>query len=93
MFDENKNVFDLQFHIMTKELIHQGMRMVKYLPVQVVDTFITFLANLKYGDLSKYGIYRPKMGPLYLKNVTGKSTVIDVGTIGKIKEGAIKVLN
>jgi indole-3-pyruvate monooxygenase len=49
------------------------------------------LAKLKYGDLSKYGIYRPKEGPLHLKNITGKSPVIDVGTVEKIKEGGIKV--
>lgn len=79
-------------HVFTKELISQGMRMSKYLPIQHVDTIITLVANLKFGDLSKYGIYRPKHGPLYLKNVTGKSCVLDVGTIDKIKEGAIKVL-
>jgi indole-3-pyruvate monooxygenase len=67
------------------------MRMVNYFPVYVVDKIITFLAKLKYGDLSKYGIYRPKEGPLHLKNITGKSPVIDVGTIEKIKEGGIKV--
>lgn len=67
--------------------------MVKYLPVQVVDKVITFLGNLKYGDLTQFGIYQPKHGPLYAKYLTGKSAVIDVGTVGKIKEGEIKVLN
>lgn len=67
--------------------------MVKYFPVGVVDTIITLWAKLKYGDLSKYGIYRPKLGPFNLKNVTGKSAVIDVGTVEKIKEGSIKVLD
>ncbi|GAU44776.1 hypothetical protein TSUD_27450 [Trifolium subterraneum] len=80
------------FHVFSRELIHQGMSMVNYFPVRVVDAIITFLAKLKYGDLSKYGIYRPKEGPLHLKNITGKSAVIDVGTIAKIKEGAIKVV-
>ncbi|GAU29224.1 hypothetical protein TSUD_362140 [Trifolium subterraneum] len=80
------------FHVFTKELIRKGIQMVNYMPINVVDIVITFLAKLKYGDLSKYGIYRPKEGPLHLKNITGKSAVIDVGTIGKIKEGAIKVV-
>ncbi|XP_057455536.1 probable indole-3-pyruvate monooxygenase YUCCA10 [Lotus japonicus] len=79
-------------NVITKELIHQGMRMVKYLPVQVVDKVITFLGNLKYGDLTQFGIYQPKHGPLYAKYLTGKSAVIDVGTVGKIKEGEIKVI-
>ncbi|CAK8565093.1 unnamed protein product [Lathyrus sativus] len=79
-------------HVFTKDMIRTGMRLVQYLPVWIVDIIITFQAKLKYGDLSKYGIYRPKDGPLYLKNVTGKSAVIDVGTIEKIKDGAIKVV-
>ncbi|CAI8585647.1 unnamed protein product [Vicia faba] len=79
-------------HVFTRDMIHTGMRLVQYFPVYIADTIITFLAKLKYGDLSEYGIYRPKDGPLYLKNITGKSAVIDVGTIEKIKEGAIKVV-
>lgn len=67
--------------------------MLKYLPVNVVDTVITFLANVEYGDLSQYGIYRPSKGPFYLKEATGRSPILDVGTIGKIREGAIKVFN
>ncbi|GAU29361.1 hypothetical protein TSUD_31670 [Trifolium subterraneum] len=80
------------FHVFSKELIRKGMQMVNYMPINVVDIVITFLAKLKYGDLTKYGIIRPKEGPLHLKNIIGKSAVIDVGTIGKIKEGAIKVV-
>ena len=73
-------------------MIRTGMCLVQYFPVYIVDIIITLQAKLKYGDLSTYGIYRPKDGPLYLKNTTGKSAVIDFGTIEKIKEGAIKVV-
>ena len=73
-------------------MIRTGMCLVQYFPVYIVDIIITLQAKLKYGDLSTYGIYRPKDGPLYLKNITGKSAVIDFGTIEKIKEGAIKVV-
>ncbi|XP_058781317.1 probable indole-3-pyruvate monooxygenase YUCCA10 [Vicia villosa] len=79
-------------HVFTRDMIRLGMRLVQYIPVYIVDTIITLQAKFKYGDLSQYGIYRPKDGPLYLKNTTGKSAVIDVGTIEKIKEGAIKVV-
>ncbi|XP_058740751.1 probable indole-3-pyruvate monooxygenase YUCCA10 [Vicia villosa] len=79
-------------HVFTRDMIRQGMRLVQYFPVYIADLIITLQAKLKYGDLSKYGIYRPKDGPLYLKNITGKSAVIDVGTIEKIKQGAIKVV-
>ncbi|KAG5019426.1 hypothetical protein JHK87_015281 [Glycine soja] len=79
-------------HVFTKELINEGMRMMKHLPIHVVDTIITSLANMEYGDLSKYGIYQPKKGPFQLKFITGRAPVIDVGTIRRIKEGAIKVI-
>ena len=43
------------------------------------------LAKLKYGDLSKYGIVRPKNGPLNIKISFDKFAIIDVGTVHKIK--------
>ncbi|KAJ7945251.1 Flavin-containing monooxygenase [Quillaja saponaria] len=79
-------------HIFSKELIHRGMTMLSYLPVHLVDALITLLAELDYGDLSKYGIRRPTKGPFYLKELTGRSAVIDVGTIKAIKNGKIKVV-
>ena len=51
------------------------------------------LARLEYGDLTKFGIYRPLRGPFANKNVTGRSPVIDVGTIGKIQNEDIKVIS
>ncbi|MED6220507.1 hypothetical protein PIB30_045421 [Stylosanthes scabra] len=79
-------------HVVTKELIHYGMRMLKYLPLKVVDAGITLLADLKFGDLSEFGIRRPNKGPFYLKEAAGKAPILDVGTIDKIKEGEIKVI-
>ncbi|KAE9604159.1 putative indole-3-pyruvate monooxygenase [Lupinus albus] len=79
-------------HVLTKELIHHGMGIRKNLPVHIVDTILTFLGRLEHNDLSKYGIYLPNNGPFYIKESTGRSPVLDVGTIKKIKEGAIKVI-
>ncbi|WOL12080.1 putative indole-3-pyruvate monooxygenase YUCCA10 [Canna indica] len=79
-------------HVMTKEMIYWGMVLLKYLPVTVVDTLALLLAKFKFGDLSKYGIVRPSMGPFKIKLATGTSAVIDVGTIGKIQTGEIKVV-
>ncbi|XP_038972316.1 probable indole-3-pyruvate monooxygenase YUCCA10 [Phoenix dactylifera] len=80
------------FHVMTKEWIWLGMVLVKYLPIRFVDSLLLMLSKFKYGDLSKYGIVRPKLGPLSLKAATGMSAVIDVGTIIKTKSGEIQVL-
>ncbi|KAB1210578.1 putative indole-3-pyruvate monooxygenase YUCCA10 [Morella rubra] len=79
------------FHVLTKEMVYCGMSMLKYLPVKMVDPIINMLAGLFYGDLSKYGIVRPVKGPFQLKEEKGRSPVIDVGTVGKIIAGDIKV--
>ncbi|KAK9167144.1 hypothetical protein Scep_002335 [Stephania cephalantha] len=79
-------------HILTKEMVHLGMVLLKYLPLSFVDSFITLISRFWYGDLAKYGIERPANGPFYIKATQGRSAVIDVGTVKKIKEGEIKVL-
>lgn len=43
------------------------------------------------GDTAQFGLRRPKLGPLELKNLYGKTPVLDVGTLTQIKNGKIKV--
>jgi indole-3-pyruvate monooxygenase len=45
------------------------------------------------GNTALFGLKRPSTGPLELKSVTGKTPVLDVGTLSKIKTGDIKVYN
>ncbi|PKU76026.1 putative indole-3-pyruvate monooxygenase YUCCA11 [Dendrobium catenatum] len=83
----------LQVQVMSKEMINFGMHLLKYnMPLTIVDSFLILLSNIKYGDLSKFGIKKPKDGPFFLKATVGRSPVIDVGTIHKIKKGEIQVL-
>ncbi|KAK9036187.1 hypothetical protein V6N11_078196 [Hibiscus sabdariffa] len=79
-----------QFHVVTKEIVRLGMIFSKYVPVRVVDFVAVVMSKIVFGDLSKYGIHRPKEGPFYLKATAGRAPVIDVGTIGKIKSKEIK---
>ena len=76
---------------MTKEIIRLGMTLVQHIPVNIVDDLLVRLANFVFGDLLSHGIVRPKIGPLQLKAETGRSAVLDVGTVGLIKKGIIKV--
>ncbi|KAH6758149.1 Flavin-binding monooxygenase family protein [Perilla frutescens var. frutescens] len=78
-------------HILSENMVRLGMKLLAYLPVNVVDNLVIMLADMKHGNLSSYGIQRPKMGPFFLKKETGRSAVIDVGTVGKIRAGEIKV--
>ncbi|CAL4986991.1 unnamed protein product [Urochloa decumbens] len=81
-----------QVHIMTKEIIRLGMTLVQHTPVNAVDDLLVRMSKVLFGDLSKHGIVRPETGPLLLKEQAGRSAVIDVGTVGLIKKGTIKVL-
>lgn len=83
--------YSIQVHVLTREMICVGMHLLKYFGLSLVDTLITLAGKFKYGDLSKYGIHRPNKGPFLLKATTGRSSVIDVGTVAKIQSGEIKV--
>ncbi|KAA3480057.1 putative indole-3-pyruvate monooxygenase YUCCA10 [Gossypium australe] len=80
----------LDVHVLTKEMVKMAMIMLQYLPCKAVDKITVAISKLKYGKLSKYGIQRPKKGPFHLKETSGRSPVIDVGTISKIKSEEIK---
>lgn len=67
------------------------MVLAKYLPIKVLDNIVVILGKLKFGDLSKYGLTRPKLGPFFLKESEGQAPIIDVGSINKIIDGEIKV--
>lgn len=62
------------------------------LPNWIGDPIGVLLRRLTVGDLSKYGLPTPKMPPAKQLRTTGKTPVIDIGTIDHIKVGNIKVL-
>ncbi|BFG35097.1 hypothetical protein CerSpe_213700 [Prunus speciosa] len=68
-----------------------GMLLLNYLPLKIVDKFVSLLAKLRYSDLSSFGIHRPVEGPFLFKALTGKTPVIDRGTIKKIRSKKIQV--
>ena len=76
---------------MTKELIRFGMTLAHHIPLNLVDNLLVMATKFIFGDLSRHGITMPKMGPMTLKSKTGRSAVIDVGTVGLIKRGIIQV--
>ncbi|KAK4781236.1 hypothetical protein SAY87_017342 [Trapa incisa] len=83
-------------HVLPKEMLGRStfglsMWLLKWLPISLVDQFLLLVSHLMLGDTAKYGLRRPKLGPLKLKNLTGKTPVLDVGTLPKIRRGDIKV--
>ncbi|CAL4920890.1 unnamed protein product [Urochloa decumbens] len=83
-------------HVLPREMFGTStfgvaMKLLKWLPIKLVDRFLLLVAKMVLGDTEKHGLRRPKLGPLEIKNVTGKSPVLDVGAWSLIKSGNIKI--
>ncbi|RRT61556.1 hypothetical protein B296_00041618 [Ensete ventricosum] len=64
----------------------------KWLPLWLADKILLVLAWLVLGNVERFGLRRPTAGPLELKNTQGKTPVLDIGALGKIRSGDIKVV-
>lgn len=62
------------------------------LPAGLGDWIGSKVQRLYFGDLSKYGLKQSKDYPAVQLRNSGKTPVIDVGTIKAIKEGRIQVV-
>ncbi|EXB79933.1 Flavin-containing monooxygenase YUCCA2 [Morus notabilis] len=83
-------------HVLPQEMLGRStfglsMWLLKWFPVCLVDRFLLLMSRLMLGDTSQFGLTRPELGPLQLKTMSGKTPVLDVGTLAKIKTGDIKV--
>lgn len=67
------------------------LMLLKLFPKWFVDKLIVLFSRLTLGSTDKYGLIRPKEGPLEMKARTGHTPVLDVGTVAKVKSGEIKV--
>ncbi|XP_010254903.1 PREDICTED: probable indole-3-pyruvate monooxygenase YUCCA9 [Nelumbo nucifera] len=86
-----------KLHVLPREMLGLStfglsMWLLKWFPTKLVDWFLLFSSWFILGDIQKFGLTRPKIGPLELKKTTGKTPVLDVGTLAKIKTGKIKVV-
>ncbi len=61
------------------------------LPVAIADWVGRLFRTIAVGDLSRYGIRTPAISPALQLATTGKTPVLDVGTVKAIKSGHIKV--
>ncbi|XP_039121938.1 probable indole-3-pyruvate monooxygenase YUCCA3 [Dioscorea cayenensis subsp. rotundata] len=84
-------------HVLPREMFGKStfelaVILMKWLPIWMVDKILLAYAYIVFGDIEKYGIKRPCIGPLELKNTQGKTPVLDTGTLEKIKSGEIKIV-
>lgn len=78
--------------VLGKSTFELAVLLMKWLPLWLVDKILVVLAWLVLGNMEKYGLKRPSTGPLELKNTQGRTPVLDIGALGKIKSGEIKVV-
>jgi len=62
------------------------------LPFGIGDWLGSQIRKIYYGDLRKYNLESSKVHPVVQLRETGKTPVVDIGTIQAIKEGKITVL-
>ncbi|KAI3411654.1 Flavin-containing monooxygenase [Psidium guajava] len=86
------SVHVLPREVLGKSTFELAVLLMKWLPLWLVDKILLILAWLVLGDIGKCGLKRPSMGPMELKNEKGKTPVLDVGTLQKIRSGEIKVV-
>ncbi|PIA55669.1 hypothetical protein AQUCO_00700171v1 [Aquilegia coerulea] len=83
-------------HILPREILGLStfglsMWLLKWIPLKLVDLFLLLSSLFILGDTQRFGFKRPKIGPLDIKNTIGKTPVLDVGCLAKIRTGKIKV--
>ncbi|KAL3365080.1 hypothetical protein AABB24_010300 [Solanum stoloniferum] len=86
------SVHVLPREIFGKSIFELAMFMMKWLPLWLVDKILLILTWFILGNIEKYGLKRPKISPLELKNTQGKTPVLDIGTLEKIRSRKINVV-
>jgi cation diffusion facilitator CzcD-associated flavoprotein CzcO len=83
-------------HIVPRELFGVPIQLVAMLATRVLpsrssEKLFPLILDWALGDLSKHGIKRPKEGILRRVASSARIPVIDVGTVRKISDGAIRI--
>ncbi|CAK9133441.1 unnamed protein product [Ilex paraguariensis] len=86
------SVHVLPREIFGKSAFELAMFMMKWLPLWLVDRLLLVLTWFILGNIENYGLKRPSVGPLELKNTQGKTPVLDIGALEKIRSGEINVV-
>lgn len=60
-------------------------------PYRMIDAFNAPFLHLRYRDIEELGLKRCRQGPLARMIEQGRTPLIDIGTIAKIRDGRIKV--
>jgi cation diffusion facilitator CzcD-associated flavoprotein CzcO len=82
-------------HIVPRELLGVPIQMIgmaaRLMPQRINDALFPIILDLALGRLGKYGLSRPQQGMLQQIALSSRIPTIDIGTVRKIREGAIKI--
>ncbi|HSO00574.1 MAG TPA: NAD(P)/FAD-dependent oxidoreductase [Candidatus Nanopelagicales bacterium] len=70
----------------------QTVALMGRLPPELADRISLRMLDRAVGDLSRYGLHRPAVGPATQIVREGRVPLIDIGTVALIKQGKIRVL-
>ncbi|GJN15406.1 hypothetical protein PR202_gb02319 [Eleusine coracana subsp. coracana] len=92
MVVSKESVHVLPREVMGKSTFEMSLAMARWLPLWIVDRILLAMADLTLGDVERYGLRRPSLGPMELKKRQGKTPVLDIGALARIRSGHIKVV-
>ena len=83
-------------HVVPRDMFGQPTQqtniLLSHLPLWLQDAIAVRTVGLVVGDLSRWGIVRPAVGPNRMIEETGRVPILDLGTIAKVRQGKIRVL-
>jgi threonine dehydrogenase-like Zn-dependent dehydrogenase len=83
-------------HVIPRDLFGRPTQhtnvLLSHLPLGLRDAIAIAVTGLAVGDLSRWGIVRPAMGPNRMIEESGRVPILDLGTIAMVRRGKIRVL-
>ncbi len=83
-------------HVVPRDLLgrptQQTAVLLSRLPARWRDAIVRPMLRAAVGDLSRFGIVRPTLGPNRMIETLGRVPMLDIGTVAMIKAGRIRVL-
>ncbi|GAA0178336.1 oxygenase [Lithospermum erythrorhizon] len=86
------SVHVLPREIFGKSTFELAVALMTWMPLWLVDKILLICAWFILGTTNSYGLKRPSEGPLQLKNSQGKTPVLDIGALARVRSGDIKVV-
>jgi len=83
-------------HVVPRDILGRPSQhtnvLLSHLPLALRDALAVTAMRLVVGNLSGWGIVRPKVGPNRMIEEFGRVPILDIGTIAMVKQGRIRVL-